>query len=139
LLTPHPGEFKRLFPNVQGETEDLVRAVRGASEQSGAVVMLKQARTAIAYPDGSVWINPESTPALARGGSGDVLTGLSSGLIAQAIARKLPIEPLVQTAVWWHAQAAIAAAAARTELGVDAVTLSEYLLQVLPQLVRSGH
>ncbi|MCT7983641.1 NAD(P)H-hydrate dehydratase [Laspinema sp. A4] len=139
LLTPHPGEFKRLFPNVQGETEDLVRAVRGASEQSGAVVMLKQARTAIGYPDGSVWINPESTPALARGGSGDVLTGLSSGLIAQAIARKLPVEPLVQTAVWWHAQAAISAAAVRTELGVDAVTLSEYLLKVLAQFARSGH
>lgn len=138
LLTPHPGEFKRLFPEVQDEAEDLVRAVRRAAEESGAVVMLKQARTAIAYPDGSVWINPESTPALARGGSGDVLTGLSSGLIAQAIARKIPLEPLVQTAVWWHAQAAISAAGVRTELGVDAVTLSDYLLKVLPQLVRSG-
>ncbi|MCT7961851.1 NAD(P)H-hydrate dehydratase [Laspinema sp. D1] len=139
LLTPHPGEFKRLFPEVEGEAEDGVRAVRRASEQSGAVVMLKQARTAIGYPDGSVWINPESTPALARGGSGDVLTGLSSGLIAQAIARKIPLEPLVQTAVWWHAQSAISAASVRTELGVDAVTLSDYLLRVLPQLARSGN
>ncbi|WP_261264521.1 NAD(P)H-hydrate dehydratase [Laspinema olomoucense] len=139
LLTPHPGEFKRLFPPAQDEGEDVVRAMRQASEQTGAVVMLKQARTAIGYPDGSVWINPESTPALARGGSGDVLTGLSSGLIAQAIARKIPVEPLVQTAVWWHAQAAISAALARTELGVDAVTLSEFLLQVLPQFTRSGN
>jgi ADP-dependent NAD(P)H-hydrate dehydratase / NAD(P)H-hydrate epimerase len=135
LLTPHPGEFKRLFPQTTQETDNPVRAVRGASEQSGAVVILKQARTAIAYPDGSVWINPESTPALARGGSGDVLTGLCSGLIAQAIAGNKPIEPLVQTAVWWHAQAAIAAADSRTELGVDAVTLSDYLLKVLPKLM----
>ncbi len=138
LLTPHPGEFKRLFSDPMA-SPDPITAVRQASQQSGAVVTLKQARTAIAYPDGSVWINPESTPALARGGSGDVLTGLSSGLIAQAIARKMPVDPMIQTAVWWHAQAAISAAAARTELGVDAVTLSDYLLKVLPQFVRSSN
>jgi NAD(P)H-hydrate epimerase len=84
ILTPHKGEFKRLFPDAGDPMQDRVSAVRSAAESSGAVVLLKGARTAIANSSGSVWINPESTPALARGGSGDVLTGLLGGLIAQA-------------------------------------------------------
>jgi NAD(P)H-hydrate epimerase len=78
-----------------------------------------------------VWINPESTPALARGGSGDVLTGLIGGLMAQAAARHLPLEAMVATGAWWHSQAGILAAQERTELGVDAFTLTQYLMQVL--------
>lgn len=135
VVTPHPGEFKRLFPDIAEQKPNRIHAVLAASQQSSAVVLLKGARTAIAHPDGSLWINPESTPALARGGSGDVLTGLLSGLLAQAAAADTPIEPLVQSAVWWHARAAMLAAQERTELGVDALTLSEYLLRVLPSLV----
>ncbi|MEB3831045.1 NAD(P)H-hydrate dehydratase [Phormidium sp. CCY1219] len=135
LLTPHPGEFKRLFPDIAQAETQAASAARAASSQSGAVVLLKGARTAIAHPDGSLEINPQSTPALARGGSGDVLTGLASGLIAQAIARQSPVAPCVQSAVWWHAQAAILAAQDRTLLGVDAVTLSDYLVRALPSLV----
>jgi NAD(P)H-hydrate epimerase len=131
ILTPHAGEFKRLFPDSGDPIQDRVSAVRSAAQMSGAVVLLKGARTAIANSSGSVWINPKSTPALARGGSGDVLTGLLGGLVAQATSRHLPLEAIVATAAWWHSQAGMLAAEERTELGVDAFTLTQYLLLVL--------
>ncbi len=129
ILTPHTGEFKRLFPDAGDPTKDRVSAVRTAAAISGAVVLLKGARTAIANASSSVWLNPESTPALARGGSGDVLTGLLGGLIAQPLA--MPLEATVATAAWWHSQAGILAAQERTQLGVDAFTLTQYLIPVL--------
>jgi hydroxyethylthiazole kinase-like uncharacterized protein yjeF len=129
ILTPHPGEFRRLFPDLSADLGDRVTASQTAAENSGGIIVLKGARVAIAHPDGSVAINPESTPALARGGSGDVLTGLMIGLIAQVFTGKLT--PQVQTAVWWHAQAGILAAKERTELGVDAFTLTQYLIPAL--------
>ncbi len=131
VLTPHAGEFQRLFPDPGDAKKDRVKAVREAAAQSGAVVLLKGARTAIANPQGAMWINPESTPALARGGSGDVLTGLLGGLLAQAATKQFPLEDIVATAAWWHSQAGILAAKERTELGVDAFTLAEYLVKVL--------
>ncbi|BAY11149.1 NAD(P)H-hydrate dehydratase [Calothrix sp. NIES-2098] len=131
ILTPHAGEFKRLFPDIPGANEDRVKAVREAAMQSGAIVLLKGARTAIANAQGSVWLNPKSTPALARGGSGDVLTGILGGLLAQAIKKQIAIEDMVATASWWHSQAGIIAAQERTELGVDAFTLTQYLMKSL--------
>ncbi|MGC1396072.1 MAG: NAD(P)H-hydrate dehydratase, partial [Coleofasciculaceae cyanobacterium] len=133
ILTPHEGEFKRLFPDSAALLPDRVSAVRKASGLSKAVVLLKGARTAIANPKGAVWLIPDSTPALARGGSGDVLTGLLGGLVAQE-ASKQPIEATVALAAWWHAQAGILAAQERTELGVDAFTLSQYLISVVRSL-----
>jgi NAD(P)H-hydrate epimerase len=129
ILTPHPGEFKRLFPDLA--EIDRLTGLRRAAEQSGAVVVLKTARTAIANPQGYVWINPESTPAIARGGSGDVLTGLVGGLVAQTASASQPVEAVIQSAVWWHAQAGRRAAQERTELGVDAHTLARFLIPAL--------
>ena len=130
ILTPHAGEFKRLFPDAASPTSDRVKAVRDVSGLFGAVVLLKGARSAIADHYGTVWMIPESTPALARGGSGDVLAGLLGGLLAQASSRNLPIEGVTVTAAWWHSQAGILAAKERTELGVDAFTLTQYLIAV---------
>ncbi|MDZ8261626.1 NAD(P)H-hydrate dehydratase [Nostoc sp. ChiQUE01b] len=130
VLTPHTGEFERLFPDVADAKHDRVKAVQEAAAQSEAVVLLKGARTAIANPQGAVWIVPESTPALARGGSGDVLTGLLGGLLAQATTQ-IPLEDIVATAAWWHSQAGILAAQERSELGVDAFTLTQYLIEAL--------
>ncbi len=126
LLTPHLGEFRRLFPALA--TDCRVTAVRQAAQQSGAIVLLKGARVAIGHPQGPVRLNPISTPALARGGSGDVLTGLLGGLLAQS-----PSQPfdMMQSATWWHAQAGILAACDRTELGVDAHTLTQFLIPAL--------
>lgn len=131
VITPHTGEFKRLFPDAADPMKDRVSAVRSAAQMSGAIVLLKGARTAICAPSGSVWINPESTPALARGGSGDVLTGLMGGLVAGATLQHISLEAIVATAAMWHSQAGILAAKERTELGVDAFTLTQYLLPAL--------
>ncbi|MBD2137755.1 NAD(P)H-hydrate dehydratase [Anabaena sp. FACHB-1237] len=132
ILTPHTGEFKRLFPHI--DPKDRIKAVEIAAEESNAIILLKGARTTIGNSQGTIWINPESTPALARGGSGDVLTGLLGGILAQTV-NKTPIEEIVATASWWHSQAGILAAENRTELGVDAVTLTQYLI---PSLTRDS-
>jgi NAD(P)H-hydrate epimerase len=142
VLTPHLGEFKRLFPEdtltpnpspIEGEGRHRGRiaAVRAAAMQTGAVVLLKGARTVVAHPDGKVWVQPESTPALARGGSGDVLTGLMGGLWAQAAVAGKPVEESCKLAVWWHARAGILAARERSELGVDAFSLTQYLVPAI--------
>ncbi|NJL69571.1 MAG: NAD(P)H-hydrate dehydratase [Richelia sp. CSU_2_1] len=143
IITPHPGEFKRLFPEIVEKTGDRIAAVRSAAQLSSAVVLLKGARVCIGWEDEGdslqersaartrIYLNPESTPALARGGSGDVLTGLLGGLLATAIVRKSPAREVVPTAVWWHAKAGIMAAKERSELGVDAFTLTQYLIPAL--------
>ena len=95
-------------------------------------MVLKGAKTIIANSQ-KILINPESTPALARGGSGDVLTGLIGGLLATTSTKIPPLEA-VKTAVWWHAQAAILAAKKRTELGTDAFTLTQYLIPALKKI-----
>lgn len=91
---------------------------------------MKGAKTVIARPDGVTHCITESTPALARGGSGDVLLGLIGGLLAQH--PEAPLE-VATAAAWWHAQAGIRAAQARTVAGVDGVTLAEFLVEVLQQ------
>lgn len=131
ILTPHLGEFRRLFPDLAEQSDDHIAAAQTAAQHSGAIVLLKGARTAIATPQGTVWLNPESTPALARGGTGDVLTGLMGGLLAQAMQHDTPIVASVYSAAWWHSQAGIRAAAERSELGVDASTLIQYLIPAL--------
>ena len=135
ILTPHLGEFKRLFPQIT-ELDDRLSAVQKAAKQSNANVLLKGARTAIANPQGLIWSIPQSSPALARGGSGDVLTGLTAGLAAQKASQEdNSLFNLVATAAWWHAQAGIRAVQERTELGVDATTLAEYLTPTINQLM----
>jgi NAD(P)H-hydrate epimerase len=134
VLTPHIGEFKRLFPQIT-DVDDRFKAVQTAAEQTNAIVLLKGARTAIANPQGSIWLIAQSTPALARGGSGDILTGLTAGLAAQSVKKELNLFDSVAIAAWWHAQAAVKAAGERTELGVDAVTLAEYLTPTINDLL----
>ena len=132
IMTPHLGEFKRLFPDME-HPENRIEIAQQAAQNSNAIVLLKGAKTIIAHPNNSVWIVPESTPALARGGSGDVLTGLISGLVAQQTQQKgneLNIFNTVAVAAYWHAQSGIKAANERTQLGVDAFTLSSYLSSI---------
>ncbi|MBD1829706.1 NAD(P)H-hydrate dehydratase [Microcoleus vaginatus GB1-A2] len=144
IITPHPGEFKRLFPELAEQTgDDRIAAAQAAAQLCGATVLLKGAKVCISCQDEGdslrdsyasrtfTYLNPESTPALARGGSGDVLTGLLGGLLATAIAHNSPQKSVAATAVWWHAQAGIMAAKERTELGVDAFTLTQYLIPTL--------
>jgi ADP-dependent NAD(P)H-hydrate dehydratase / NAD(P)H-hydrate epimerase len=130
IITPHLGEFKRLFPNINYPEQDRIKTAQQAAINSNTIVLFKGARTIVAHHNNSVWIIPESTPALARGGSGDILTGLLSGLIAQQKNNPNNIFNTVAVAAYWHAQAGIKAAQERTELGVDAFTLSSYLSSV---------
>ena len=143
ILTPHRGEFKRLFPNQLAASDDAGSAAVAAAHQSGAVVLFKGACTAIAHPNGALWYVPESTPALARGGSGDLLTGLIGGLLAQSAAgASNSVDSALDAALdaalfgaWWHGLAARTAAADRTELGVDGTQLAQYLNPVLARML----
>ena len=84
VLTPHPGEMARLLrTTIAGVQEDRLGAVRRAAKMVDGVVVLKGASTLIANPDGTVSINMHPNSALARGGTGDVLAGLTAGLAAQ--------------------------------------------------------
>lgn len=134
VLTPHVGEFKRLFPEIE-DTDDRLTAVQTAAKQSNAIILFKGARTAIANPQGLTWLISQSTPALARGGSGDILTGLTAGLAAQSVKTEHNnLFNTIATAAWWHARSAIKAARERTELGVDGVTLAQYLAPTIKEL-----
>jgi hydroxyethylthiazole kinase-like uncharacterized protein yjeF len=140
LLTPHPGEFKRLFPALDSTSQDAGESAQAAARQSNTVILLKGACTAIAHPDGRLWYITNSTPALARGGSGDILTGLTGGLMAQAAASgaDTSLDVALNAAIvaaWWHAQAAQRAVADRTQLGVDAATLATYLNATLAEVL----
>ena len=81
ILTPHGGEFKRLFPGLQSGNP--VSAALKAAEISGANILLKGAETVIAAPDGRYAINNHGNSWLATAGSGDILTGMICGIIAQ--------------------------------------------------------
>jgi len=84
VLTPHPGEMARLarIPTKSVQAARL-EVAREFAIRHGVTVVLKGARTVIAGPDGSAWINTSGNPGMAKGGSGDLLTGLVAGLIAQ--------------------------------------------------------
>ncbi len=124
ILTPHPGEMARLAKLGTAEVQaDRVGVARRVARERGAIVILKGARTVIAAPDGTVWINLSGNPGLGSGGTGDVLAGILGGLLAQ----RYPADEAAVLGVFLHGYAADRLAARRGMIGLLAWDLNEEL------------
>ncbi|MBO0685269.1 MAG: NAD(P)H-hydrate dehydratase, partial [Candidatus Dormibacteraeota bacterium] len=135
VLTPHPGEMARLVERPTAEVQaDRHSVAAAAADEWGAVVVLKGARTIVAGPHGRLSEDPHEVPALATGGTGDVLAGLIAGLIAQG---SDPYEAAV-TGVYVHAEAGRRIAGRLGESGLLASDLLLELPKVMHLLRQKG-
>lgn len=137
VLTPHPGEMSRLaartIPEIQA---DRISAARSFASQRNVIVVLKGERTLIGFPDGRVWINPTGSPSMAKAGTGDILTGMVSGMLGQ-----FPGEPdrATAAAVYLHSLAGEIAARHQTEQTVIATDLLQYLAEGIRGITNIPH
>jgi NAD(P)H-hydrate epimerase len=123
VLTPHEGEFERLFPNLLANSANRIEAARVAASRAGCVVLLKGPDTVIADPEGRVAVTINAPPWLATAGSGDVLAGFILGLLAQ----QMPPFLAASAGAWLHGLAA-------TEFGPGLI--AEDIPEQLPPVLR---
>jgi NAD(P)H-hydrate epimerase len=129
VLTPHPGEMSRLAGVSTKEVQaDRLGTAQTFAAKTGTTVVLKGDRTVIAFPDGETWVNPTGSPSMATGGTGDILTGMIAGCIAQ---HPKDWKCAVVAAIWLHGRCGELAA---ERLG-EQCTLATDLLDSLPRAI----
>jgi ADP-dependent NAD(P)H-hydrate dehydratase / NAD(P)H-hydrate epimerase len=132
ILTPHPGEMSRLTGKPTKEVQaDRLGAARKLASESGAAVVLKGDRTVIAFPDGETWINSTGSPAMATGGTGDILTGMVAGAVAQ---HPKDWKRAVVAAVWLHGRCGSLAGEEQGEEFTLATDLLDYLPEAMDEI-----
>jgi hydroxyethylthiazole kinase-like uncharacterized protein yjeF len=130
VITPHPGEMARLTGStVAAVQRDRINLARTFAREHELIVVLKGHRTLIADPDGTVWVNATGNPGMATGGTGDILTGMVAGLIAQNPER---IAEAVIAAVHLHG---LAGDVARESMGEHSLVATD-LVKALPEAFR---
>lgn len=130
VLTPHPGEMSRLINRTIPEVQaDRIGIARSFAQERGCYLVLKGTRTVIAAPDGRAWLNPTGSPSLATGGTGDVLTGLIAGFLAQFPDQ---VDRAVLAAVYLHGRCGQLGAA---KIGEKSFVASD-IFQLLPEAMR---
>jgi len=128
VLTPHPGELGRLLGlSTQEVLRDRIQLARELATRQQVHLIVKGHRTLYAAPSGQVYVNSTGNPGMATGGSGDVLTGLLAGLLAQALQQKIPFEDTIPLGIWLHGQAGDLARKVKGEQSLIATDLMEHL------------
>ena len=132
VITPHPGEMARLTGLSIAEIQaNRLEVARNFAREHKLIVVLKGHRTLIAAPDGAVWVNPTGNPGMATGGTGDILTGIVAGLIAQHPQHALEATAL---AVYLHGLAGDLASASVGESSLVATDLVRFLPQAFAEM-----
>ena len=142
IFTPHPGEMSRLTGKTIAEIQaDRIGHAREYAKEHGVYLVLKGNRSVIAFPDGRVWINLTGSPAMATGGTGDVLTGMIAGLIAQFQDPQFPekLENALLAAVYLHGRAGELGAKAVGEKSFMASDLFEFLPEAMREIADLSH
>jgi ADP-dependent NAD(P)H-hydrate dehydratase / NAD(P)H-hydrate epimerase len=137
VLTPHPGEMARISGKSAAEiAKDRAGTARAFATEHAVTLVLKGERTVIAFADGRVWINPTGSPAMGTGGTGDVLTGMTAGFLAQ-----FPTKPdlAVAAAVYLHGLAGQIGARALGEKCLIATDLFDYLPDAMEECAQVPH
>ena len=129
VITPHAGEFHRLGGDITGGR---LADARAFAETYGCVTVLKGHRTIVAFPTGDCHVITAGNPGMAKGGSGDVLTGVMAAMLGQ-----LPPEKAVVTAAWLHAAAGDHCAAARGEYGMTPSDIIDALPETMKEITMS--
>lgn len=134
VITPHPGEMARLIGATAPEVQrDRLHVAREFARKHRWIVVLKGHRTLIAQPGGEVWVNATGNPGMATGGTGDILTGMIAGLMAQNPSQ---VEPAVIAAVHLHG---LAGDVARESLGEHSLVATDLLTALAEAFRRVRH
>jgi NAD(P)H-hydrate epimerase len=129
ILTPHPGEMKRLLRSPQKSEVDRIVTASSFAKRTGTYLLLKGVPTVVATPAGEVFINTTGNPGMATAGTGDVLTGIVSALLAQ----KLSPEHASILGAYMHGYIGDVAAGTK---GVHALTASD-IIKAIPRVLKS--